>query len=843
MGLYGWGLGAGVSISHIAYTQSWLNRSNSLWAEDFFDYSSWANLEGPNWALNPAKGWHSDNPNGYYVVTVGMLPGSGNTPLSGTSLANGAAGNYNANFATLAQNLVAYGLADHTIIRLGHEFTGNWYPWKVTSDADALNFAAYFRNIVTAMKAVPGAANVKFCWNGNNGWTSYPVGDAYPGDAYVDYVGVDIYDQSWGLNNSSDTYPYPVGDTPADMLVRQQKAWTGYAGTGNAGLAWWKNFAASHSKPLAIPEWGITSRSDGHGGLDNTYYMQQMYNFIQDPANNVAWHMYFDVNAGDGGHQLTQLPGGGATAFPNAAALFRQLFGVPPLPVNTDIGTVGLTGGQTPFTTSGAGTGYVTATSDSFHFAARPVTGDDMFLSQITSMSVSTGQSGIMLRQGTAVADPYAALFVSNGKCIFQSRTSSGGTAAQNFVVNSVTTPVWLKMLRTGNVITGYESSDGLNWTYAGSQTVTMTSAAYFGVAVSSGSTSILNATGVDNVDNADINANVPGVTSAIIIDSAATTGLVKTGSWTVSGTTTSAYGSTTLTAWTPATPSSLTFTPTIPVTGQYEVYLRRLSSYQFGDHTPLKISSTSGTSTGLIDEQIGDQLWNYLGTFNFAAGTTGSLSINNTSPGGYGYVSADAVMYVPLPQPTLPAPKMDADIGSPALAGSGAYSTGTFTVQGSGADIYGTSDQFNFVSQAVSGNQTLIARVTGLTNTNGSAKAGVMCRMTSDANSPFVMEAITPSGFVEMVFRTSTGGSAGYTGYATGVTPSATTPIWLKLVRSGSGAYNGYYATTVGTPAAADWHGVGSLYLTPSSYFAGLAVTSHTNSALATGTFDNVSP
>ena len=72
---------------------------------------------------------------------------------------------------------------------------------------------------------------------------------------------------------------------------------------------------------------------------------------------------------------------------------------------------------------------------------------------------------------------------------------------------------------------------------------------------------------------------------------------------------------------------------------------------------------------------------------------------------------------------------------------------------------------------------------------------------------------------------------------------PSTATPIWLKLSRTGSGAYYGYYATTVGTPGASDWHGVGSIYLTPSSYLAGLAVTSHTNSALATGTFDNVTP
>ena len=64
-----------------------------------------------------------------------------------------------------------------------------------------------------------------------------------------------------------------------------------------------------------------------------------------------------------------------------------------------------------------------------------------MFIAQIISMS-TTAQSGIMLRQSAAAGDPYAALFIANGQCIFQSRTAAGGAAAQNFVINSVTSPV-----------------------------------------------------------------------------------------------------------------------------------------------------------------------------------------------------------------------------------------------------------------------------------------------------------------------------------------------------------------------------------------------------------------
>ena len=44
----------------------------------------------------------------------------------------------------------------NAILRLGWEFNGTWYPWAVTDPTDAADFAAYFRNIVTAMRLVPG---------------------------------------------------------------------------------------------------------------------------------------------------------------------------------------------------------------------------------------------------------------------------------------------------------------------------------------------------------------------------------------------------------------------------------------------------------------------------------------------------------------------------------------------------------------------------------------------------------------------------------------------------------------------------------------------------------------
>jgi len=686
MGLYGWSLdNTGVSgMNHNAFTASWLYRS-SLWAEDFEDFSSWTNLEGPSWVLTPATNWLRQNPNGMYLLTVGMLPGSGSTPLAGTSLAIGATGTFNSHFQALAQHLVSSGLANNTIIRLGHEFNGNWYPWKVTSGTDAANFAAYFQQIVTAMKGVSGAQNIKFAWNGTNVWNSYSMSAAYPGDAYVDYIGVDLYDQCWATN----TYPYPTGATQAQILACQQNAWAFNSSTSNNGLAVWKSLATTHSKPLCIPEWGICNRTDTHGGLDDPYFVQQMYNFIQDPANNVAFHVYFDVQAGDGHHQLTNVPGSTTTEFPNSAALFRQLFGVPALPLSNDIGTVGLSGSNTVMSISGAGTGLLTGTSDNFHFSSRPVTDDDTFLVQITSMSAAaTAQSGILLRQSTDASSPYAALLVSNGKCIFQSRTTSGATATQYGVQPSVTLPVWLKAVRQGNVFTAYESSDGLNWTYAGAQTVAMTGTCYFGMAVSSGSTTGLNTTAIDNVGNTYIyTGNTASIANTTIVDDMAASGVSKTGPWTSSTSTPGFYGTGYITDGnTNKGSSSVQFSPALTAAGQYDVYACWTAGYNRADNVPISVVSNSGTTHWTANQAVGDYLWNYLGTYSFTSGSAGNVLISNA--GTDGYVIADAVMFV---QNTLPTTLTLDNADS-----SGVIISGTWTASTGIGGYYGSNYLFN---------------------------------------------------------------------------------------------------------------------------------------------------
>lgn len=183
-----------------------------------------------------------------------------------------------------------------------------------------------------------------------------------------------------------------------------------------------------------------------------------------------------------------------------------------------------------------------------------------------------------------------------------------------------------------------------------------------------------------------------------------------------------------------------------------------------------------------------------------------------------------------------LPAPWLDQDIGNNVqVPGSASYSGGTFTVKGSGDDIWNQSDDFNYSYQPASGDVTIIARVATQQNTDPWAKAGVMLRETMAANSVHAMVVITPGNGVSLQWRTTTGGSTTMQ-QQTGVAA----PYWVKLVRSGNsisgyGSANGVAWTQIGTNVT---------FTMASSYYVGLPVTAHVSptQVLNTSTFDNVS-
>lgn len=306
----------------------WLNLP-VVWAEDFEPTERWDSIEGGGWQLGEWSKWKKALPGRRLVLSVPLLPGpwdlsgpkQGDEVNQPVSLEAGARGQYNPRFKKLAENLVAYGL-DDSILRLGWEFTGGWYAWRAGDRPEA--YAAYWREIVKTMRAVPGAERLQFCWNPALGWVGYPPEKAWPGNEFVDIVGLDVYDDSW----MKGTYPWPANTTPQEVDARRRLVWDKVILNGPGGLVFWRDFSARHKKPFSIPEWGVNNREDTHSGRDNAFFVEQMHKYIAEPANNVYFHCYFDVQAGDGHHQLSPgLAGTEKTEFPEAAAKFRALFG------------------------------------------------------------------------------------------------------------------------------------------------------------------------------------------------------------------------------------------------------------------------------------------------------------------------------------------------------------------------------------------------------------------------------------------------------------------------------------------------------------------------------------
>jgi hypothetical protein len=108
------------------------------------------------------------------------------------------AGSYDAYIKASAQAAAAYGKQFQ--LRFAPEMNGSWAPWEgsVNGNTPALYVAAW-RHVVSIFRAA-GATNVQWVWSPNNGPTS-TIASYYPGDSWVDVIGIDGY--NWGSSLGS----------------------------------------------------------------------------------------------------------------------------------------------------------------------------------------------------------------------------------------------------------------------------------------------------------------------------------------------------------------------------------------------------------------------------------------------------------------------------------------------------------------------------------------------------------------------------------------------------------------------------------------------------------------
>jgi hypothetical protein len=167
-------------------------------------------------------------------------------------------------------------LGTPVMVRWGHEFNGDWYPWSTgLNGKDPQKYVRAYQRVHDLVTAA-GATNVQWIWSYNN--ASIP-GDswnqpaaAYPGDDYVDWVGIDGY--NWGMGPSWD----PTGDH-----------WTSFDGV--IGDAYRTAVQIAPDKPVAIAEIGSTE-----DGGDKAAWLSTMFtDLAAGRYPNVRLLTYFDM--------------------------------------------------------------------------------------------------------------------------------------------------------------------------------------------------------------------------------------------------------------------------------------------------------------------------------------------------------------------------------------------------------------------------------------------------------------------------------------------------------------------------------------------------------------------
>jgi hypothetical protein len=262
-------------------------------AQTYTDRTSYQSMTG-------GTGWTFENFTGFpgvLIVSQGLVPEG-----RGADLVGCARGDFDNHWRDFGALMVAHGRGD-SVVRLGWEFNESFMAWN---GKDTRTWIDCYRRAATAIRTTNPA--VLFDWTINGHGTSRGLcggrsTNCYPGDDYVDIVGIDNYDH------------FPVVAT---------KATFDRVAAGADGLDWLFAFAKQHGKPFSVGEWGVVSNSDGGG--DSAAFVRWMHDWFAAHAPDLAYEAYFSSCETNEVQSSLFRSDDDCTQNPKASAAYRELF-------------------------------------------------------------------------------------------------------------------------------------------------------------------------------------------------------------------------------------------------------------------------------------------------------------------------------------------------------------------------------------------------------------------------------------------------------------------------------------------------------------------------------------
>jgi fibronectin type 3 domain-containing protein len=684
----------------------------------------------------------------------------------------------------------------------------------------------------------------------------------------ADVNSVVAYLQQVGSEEAAAPNPPPPTDTTPPSVPQNLQAtavnasridltWNASTDTGGSGLAGYRIYRDGGSTPIATVTTTSYSNTNLTAGTSYSYQVRAYDNADNQSALSSS-----------------------ASATTTAA----------PVWTGGDIGAVAAGGSFTDTGTSATITGSgadIWSTADEFQYAYRTLSGDGTMTARVTNLTNGHMWSkvGVMVRESTAANSRHGTMFLGAGKgASFQYRLNNGGTSAGDNGDNVLTIPRWIRVQRQGTVVRGFFSADGVNWTQRGTVTLSgLPTNVLIGIAYTShvdgtlGSATLDNITLTDNNPTPDTTApTVPANLQATAISQSridltwgASTdtggsGLAgyriyrNGGASPIATVTTTSYSDTGLAASTQysytvravdgagnasansGAAAATTQSPPAPDTTPPSVP-QNVQATAVGA-TRIDLTWSASTDTG-GSGLAGYRVYRDGNATPIATVATASYSNTNlTANTSYSYqVRAydnngnESALSSSASATTGAAPSWaDADIGAVAAAGSFTDNGTALTITGSGADIWSTADEFHFAYRQLTGDGTLIARVTTITNGNVWSKVGLMVRESLAPGSRHGTMYIGAGKGASFQYRVNNGGTSGGDNGDT----ILTLPRWIRIQRQGN-TIIGYFSSDGVT-----WTQRGARTLTglPSSVLIGVAYTSHVDGTIGSASLDNVS-
>ncbi|NDJ60184.1 MAG: tandem-95 repeat protein [Chloroflexi bacterium] len=361
--------------------------------------------------------------------------------------------------------------------------------------------------------------------------------------------------------------------------------------------------------------------------------------------------------------------------------------------VGTDIGTPDPAGSasfnEDQFVLQ-SGTGDIWGVNDVFHYVYQPLNGDGEITARITAQNADSdwAKAGVMIKESAEALAPYAMLAATPGNGLHFQYNFLSDIGAGPFTLPDT----WLRLSRTGDVITAFTSTDGVTWTQVAQTTIPMTADVTIGL-FTTGHYGELGTARFDNVSVSTTPTNIPPQADDLDVSADADTPVDIT-----------------LAVGDADGPQALTYTiVTQPANG-----------------------TLSGTAPDLTyTPNLG---FNGIDTFTFTA-NDGEDDSNE----------ATVTITVAPPVSQVPAPWTSQDVGTPASPGSASLNGDVFTLQVGAGDIWTVNDTFHYVWQPLGEEGEIIARVTSQSASSGWAKAGIMIKQSANPLAPYALLAVTP--------------------------------------------------------------------------------------------------